>query len=423
MVVMNVDLKDFFDNTKSHRVFRYWVGEGWSHEAALTLTNICCLDGRLPQGAPTSPALSNLVNRYLDSRLEKLARTLGGRYTRYADDITISFQAKFGPKQRKLIPKLREILSQEGYAVQEQKKVRIQRAHQKQTTTGLIVNSHVNLPRATRRKIRAMQHRQRLGKLSESEEARLAGYEALVHMVEKGNEDARMSRARPALPQSAVQERYRSGILAIFGDDSRQAVAGTGFLVWAGDELVAVTCAHVVQSMKKVVGTDVSMRLLRAMDRVLKATVVWLPAQGSPDSGNWEARQDVCLLRLAPSVTELSHSDFLSLTSVTPQDYAKQKDCWCFGFPKSKGLRGDYIAGIACDQEVALGYIKLLQPRSDADKGAIEPGVSGAPLTNPQGQLIGMINSVFNKSSTQVAYLIPSVLILEALSSLSRQTR
>src|SRR5690349_1074658 len=60
-VVINVDLADFFPSITAERVTAAWRGLGWGAEAAAVLTAICTLDGRLPQGAPTSPALSNLV--------------------------------------------------------------------------------------------------------------------------------------------------------------------------------------------------------------------------------------------------------------------------------------------------------------------------------------------------------------------------
>jgi hypothetical protein len=63
------------------------------------------------------------------------------------------------------------------------KKVRVQRPHQRQTATGLVVNRTVNLPRAVRRRIRAMQHRERLGRLGRKEVAQLRGWESLAGMV------------------------------------------------------------------------------------------------------------------------------------------------------------------------------------------------------------------------------------------------
>ena len=206
-VVINVDLADFFPSITADRVKAAWRALGWNDEAATALTNICTLDGRLPQGAPTSPALSNLVCRRLDARLASLLAALDGAYTRYADDLTVSVPSlgrnkrrRLGPPRsgpakprpykrsglsRKLLTRLREIIEAEGFRIQWKKRVRVQRAHQRQTATGLVVNQQVNLPRSTRRLIRAMQHRERLGQLDDAGRRRLQGLVNLQQMVNK----------------------------------------------------------------------------------------------------------------------------------------------------------------------------------------------------------------------------------------------
>ncbi len=208
-VVINLDLADFFPSISEARVQAAWRGLGWNADAATILTHICSLDGRLPQGAPTSPALSNLVCRHLDARLLALALALDGDYTRYADDLTLSLPSlgrnkrrrpgppRSGPgarpkrayrrtgHSRRVLTLVREIIEAEGFQIQMKKKVRLQRPHQRQTATGLVVNQVVNLPRSTRRLIRAMQHRAKLGQLDESGRRRLQGLENLQKMVIK----------------------------------------------------------------------------------------------------------------------------------------------------------------------------------------------------------------------------------------------
>ncbi len=226
-VVINVDLKDFFHSISANRVYQYWRYCGWGDDAVEVLTRICCYRGRLPQGAPTSPALSNVVNRFLDQRLESLARGLGGRYTRYADDITFSFGLKFDAKQRKLIPKLRSILAEEGYEIQEKKRVRVQRSHQRQTVTGLVVNQRMNIPRTTRQKIRSWQYKRSKGLLQDKKDlARLAGYEALLHMIKaiagqpacQGAVEARREKKICYFSQTELEELYDNLIKAKFSE-------------------------------------------------------------------------------------------------------------------------------------------------------------------------------------------------------------
>jgi hypothetical protein len=202
-VVINLDLADFFPSITAGQVEQVWRARGWNAEAATALTRICTEEGHLPQGAPTSPMLSNLVCYRLDARLAALAEKFDGAYTRYADDLTLSFPAFGKNKRRRPKPKgqpshkrndgptrrilawAREIIEAEGFRIQMKKKVRIQRPHQRQTATGLVVNEEVNLPRKTRRLIRAMQHHERLGKLDAAGLRRLRGLESLLKMVEQ----------------------------------------------------------------------------------------------------------------------------------------------------------------------------------------------------------------------------------------------
>jgi|GEM_PF-1944380 len=185
-VVINIDLKDFFGSIRSDRIYRYWHLLGWDVETSIILKNICCYKGSLPQGSPTSPALSNLCNQLLDARLEGMARRNKGKYTRYSDDLTFSFSNPY-IHRRGILEKIYQILASEGYEIQQKKRIRVQRSHQCQTTTGLVVNDKVNLPKKMRKRIRAMRHHLSKGTLSEKDTQRLVGYESLLKMVDKIN--------------------------------------------------------------------------------------------------------------------------------------------------------------------------------------------------------------------------------------------
>lgn len=206
-VVINIDLADFFPSLTAERVTAAFRGLGWNADAATILSRICTTENHVPQGAPTSPAISNLVCRRLDVRLSALIKKFGGQYTRYADDLTFSLPgfgvnkrlrprpknksplpARPRPAPRGVLTTIRKIIEEEGFKIQLKKKVRVQRAHQRQTATGLIVNREVNLPRRTRRLIRAMQHYERSGRLDANRQKQLRGLEALAKMVEEQRE-------------------------------------------------------------------------------------------------------------------------------------------------------------------------------------------------------------------------------------------
>lgn len=184
-VVIKMDVIDFFPSTKTERVLWYFQWVGWNREAAEVLTKLTTSDGGLPQGAPTSPRLSNLVNFYLDVQIANRVEWRGGAYTRYADDITISFPKPNGRRVRGAIQHTRRMLRKHGYRLHTRRKLHVARAHQRQVVTGLVVNERVRLPREIRRRLRATAHR--IGKglppLQGVDEA--AGWFAYARMVDE----------------------------------------------------------------------------------------------------------------------------------------------------------------------------------------------------------------------------------------------
>ena len=109
----------------------------------------------LPQGAPTSPAITNLVCRRLDRRLAGLAAKLGFTYTRYADDLTFSGGPELAGKIGRLLAKVRNVARAEGFAVNE-KKTRVMRRSTAQTVTGVVVNDKPSIRREELRRLRAI---------------------------------------------------------------------------------------------------------------------------------------------------------------------------------------------------------------------------------------------------------------------------
>ncbi len=184
-VVVRLDIKDFFPSTGDERVQAYLNKVGWNREAAQLLTHLCTFKGRLPQGAPTSPRLSNLVNFLLDARLSALAQHFEADYTRYADDMTFSFGLDQPGTIHALIRSVKNIVAEFGYQIHEDKKLHIRRLHSQQKVTGLVVNQKVQLPRKTRRWLRAVEHRTFMGSEASLTPRQLAGWISLRTMIEK----------------------------------------------------------------------------------------------------------------------------------------------------------------------------------------------------------------------------------------------
>jgi hypothetical protein len=152
-VVINLDMKDFFPTVSAARVYGLFRSLGFEDRALRFVTDACVFQGRIPQGAPTSPMIANLVCRRLDARLTGLAKKIGGAYTRYADDMTFSG----GETIVRYIPVIKSIIEAEGFFVS-LPKLRIHRQGRRQDVTGLTVNSKVSVPRAIRRRLRAAVH-------------------------------------------------------------------------------------------------------------------------------------------------------------------------------------------------------------------------------------------------------------------------
>ena len=180
--IIKLDITDFFPNTSVHRIRDFFLHTGWNEAAADVLTKIVGFDDGLPQGAPTSPGVSNVVNRYMDLRLNALAQSRGMTYTRYADDLTFSSETYARNDIHGLLRTTGVILKDFGYSLNTKKK-RIIRNHRRQTVTGIVVNERLNLARPTRRWLRAVHHRLKEGGGSTLSQAEFTGWMSYLRMV------------------------------------------------------------------------------------------------------------------------------------------------------------------------------------------------------------------------------------------------
>ena len=169
-LVLNIDLEDFFPSVNFGRVRGLFMAAPFhmGPAAATVCAQICTHRNGLPQGAPTSPVLSNFAASTLDRMLKRLARSNRMRYSRYADDITFStsqpafpprivVQEQDGSDSFRVVAgeALERAVTASGFAINE-KKVRLQTRHVRQSVTGLSVNQFANVERARVRRVRAM---------------------------------------------------------------------------------------------------------------------------------------------------------------------------------------------------------------------------------------------------------------------------
>ncbi|CQH31748.1 TPA: retron St85 family RNA-directed DNA polymerase [Yersinia enterocolitica] len=143
--ILNIDLKDFFSHVKASHVFTVFNALGYSKMMSYYLTSICTLNGYLPQGAPTSPSLSNFVCLRLDHRIGKYCENKALSYTRYADDICISGNKLTVIKDAWHM--LRVIIESEGFIINS-KKEKLSGPKSRREVTGLIVNPSLGIGRS-----------------------------------------------------------------------------------------------------------------------------------------------------------------------------------------------------------------------------------------------------------------------------------
>ncbi|MFY3650627.1 reverse transcriptase family protein [Achromobacter xylosoxidans] len=162
--LLTVDVENFFGSTTRQQVHQALLGASFENDFAHLASLVATLHGVLPQGASTSPLLSNVVFRPLDGRLARLASHLQIKYTRYADDLAFS-----GDKIPRNLPKLiGKIISEKGYKLNPGKTaLKIRGA--KKIITGVSISSGTSkAPRQFVRATRAAVHNleKNIGKLS-----------------------------------------------------------------------------------------------------------------------------------------------------------------------------------------------------------------------------------------------------------------
>ncbi|WP_196893987.1 retron St85 family RNA-directed DNA polymerase [Aureivirga marina] len=209
-VVVRIDLKDFFPSIKFNRVKGLFKSFGYS-EALATIFASVCTDSVmvkaqmsekvyhvsmgnkfLPQGACTSPALTNIICKKMDKRIENFTKKNGIRYTRYADDLVFSTEDE-NINLKSFFSWIHRIIKEEGFQINNEK-TRVMRPNQRQAVTGIIINEggDIRISRKDIRKFRAFIHN---FKLKGEEEARkqigknpnhyLEGYLSFIRMVNK----------------------------------------------------------------------------------------------------------------------------------------------------------------------------------------------------------------------------------------------
>jgi RNA-directed DNA polymerase len=177
--VLRADLADFFPSIRFGRVAAFFKAAGYPPSVAKLLAGLCChaapprlvreanlpprlaavwQSPHLPQGAPTSPALSNAIAYRLDRRLSAFADAAGARYTRYADDLAFSGDEALQPGARRFLDRVAAIVLDEGFDLN-YRKTRVMPACARQRIAGVVVNEKPNTVRSVYDELKAVLHR------------------------------------------------------------------------------------------------------------------------------------------------------------------------------------------------------------------------------------------------------------------------
>ena len=151
--VLKADRKDFFPTITPAKVDEVFRNLGFGNALARLLTSICTHEDQLPQGAPTSPAIANLIQVPLARRLDSLAKQHGVTCSIFGDDVYFS-----GPKRVNDLKNLVFRIIEDGGFALNQEKSKVLTSDEQQVVTGIVVNEKTNVSKSYRRAVRAIIH-------------------------------------------------------------------------------------------------------------------------------------------------------------------------------------------------------------------------------------------------------------------------
>ena len=417
--LLNIDLRNYFGTISRRRVLGMLQRMGLKEEVALAVCSICVTRNQLPQGAPTSPILSNLIAYSLDRDLMRFAKEHRLRYTRYADDISLSsyappaslFEQGVPPSGKmaveQLSASLRSAFSSNGFEIAPEK-IWFAGPKSRKEVTGLIVNEFTNLKRTFVRDLRAALHKvetmggvaaekdyQARYKTTASLEQVLRGRLEWIAQVRGRSFSAYRTLAKrfnqqfptsviPILPTSAEIAERAVWVIEFFAGTVCEQ--GTAFFL---EGVGLVTAGHVLENLP----AGESAELYRPSDpgKKFKATP---SSRRCPD-------RDLAILD-----HDIPIGDHLSLPVATSPEH-RDDDIVALGFPNygpgdQLGKRRGHIIGSATKHGVKLIEVSAMLPG----------GISGGPSVNDRYQVIAIAQKGGNQEHKQLAVDISELLDL-----------
>ncbi len=390
--LLNIDLKDFFPAITENRVEGLFRSLGIDVRVSEILARICCNNGRLPQGAPSSPIISNMVCFRMDKKLLAVAKAARCIYTRYADDISFSsyrplsglFEAVLPPTGKVspelLSPDLKRAIEGNGFQIHPEK-AHYADQHSRRTVTGVRINEGLNVDRRFVRNLRAtLRSVETLGDVAAqakyhtkyggtaSIESHLRGKLVWLRDI-KGQSDPVFRHlakrfnaifAQKPMKIEPTQSEVRERAIWIIEDSEVKGGQGTAFFL---KNYGLVTAAHCVNGVKELVVYHPS-RTSRKFSVVV---------------GKMCAHRDVALVTHEIPENEYFELDIIE-KAVSPEDPITALGYPQFGPGNKLSIRSGTISSLPIKSAVEL--IEVGQ--------RITKGMSGGPLLDQEGRVAGI---------------------------------